>query len=48
MRWYVTAKSTKQPDAHFRTKREAIEYGKKITAGTGSLFIVWKGKKKSD
>jgi hypothetical protein len=40
MKWLVTNTSTKTPLAKFRTKKEAIAFGRSL----GGLFIVWKEK----
>lgn len=42
--WYVATRSTTKPEGEFRTKREATEYGRKLVAGTGGFFMVWKKK----
>lgn len=41
MKWLFSDTSTKEPKAQFRTKRAAIDYGKRFANG---VFIVWKEK----
>ncbi len=40
MKWLVSNTSTKEPMARFRTKREAMDYGRTL----GGLFFVWKAR----
>lgn len=41
MKWLFSDTSTKEPKARFRTKRAAIDHGKRFSNG---VFIVWKDK----
>lgn len=43
MKWFFSDTSTKEPKAQFRTKHEAVAYGRRVAMGT---FFVWKAKTK--